>query len=84
VFGLLAPRATLAALIVFVVIVWVSRYVSLGSLAGAATLVGGTYGFDEPAVIVAAAAVAAGVIAVHHRENIVRLWRGAEARLGGA
>jgi glycerol-3-phosphate acyltransferase PlsY len=82
VFGLLAPRATLAAIIVFAVIVWVSRYVSLASLAGAITLVAGTCGFGDPPAVIIAATAAALLIVIRHRDNIRRLLDGTERRIG--
>jgi glycerol-3-phosphate acyltransferase PlsY len=82
VFGLLAPRATLAAIIVFAVLVWVSRYVSLASLAGAVTLVAGTYGFGDPSAVILAAVAAGLLIFIRHRDNVGRLLDGTEHRIG--
>lgn len=81
-FALLAPRATLLAGLLFVLIVWVSRIVSLGSLAGAAALVAGVYGFGADPAVAAAAVVVALLIGLRHRENVGRLLRGTEHRLG--
>ena len=79
----LMPLVTGLAALVWVVIVGASRYVSLGSIAAAlsvpiAALVLRRY----PGAFVEAAAVVAGVIVARHRDNIARLWRGTERRLG--
>ncbi len=78
----LAPRATLAALALFVAVVSASRYVSLGSMAAALVLPAAIalcgYGWRAAA----AAAVTGLVIVARHRENIVRLVKGQESKLG--
>ncbi len=85
----LAPLAVLIAAVVFIAVVWVRRYVSLGSLAAAATLpiavvslqTWGQLPHDGPPRAMAAAAIATLVVACH-RGNLRRLWRGTERRLG--
>lgn len=85
VFLLLAPLATACALAVFVLVVWVWRYVSLGSMTAAAVLplavwfVGGRGSEAAPALAVAAAGAA--LIIYMHRANIERLLRGSENKL---
>ncbi|MDT5295563.1 MAG: acyl phosphate:glycerol-3-phosphate acyltransferase [Acidobacteriota bacterium] len=88
VFLVLAPLAVLCALSAFVVIVWVSRYVSLGSIIAAAILpfavwssgaLRGRNSVPTPAVVVAA--VGAALIIYMHRANIERLLQGKENRL---
>lgn len=81
-FAVLAPRATLVATIVFALLVWASRFVSLGSLAGALTLVAAGYGFRASRAVIAASIAAAALIAWRHRENVARLLAGREHRLG--
>jgi glycerol-3-phosphate acyltransferase PlsY len=78
----LAPWATLLALVVFTAVVWMTRYISLGSLAGALTLIVCSYAGGEPAVTVWAAVGVSGLIGYRHRSNIVRLYAGQERRLG--
>jgi acyl phosphate:glycerol-3-phosphate acyltransferase len=80
----LAPLPTLVCVGVFVAIVAVSRYVSLGSVVGMVLLppVSGLL-FHAPRPTVIAAAAAAVLIVVKHRENLARLARGEERRLGG-
>jgi glycerol-3-phosphate acyltransferase PlsY len=79
----LAPAATAVCLAVFVAIVATTRYVSLGScvavvlLPPAARLIS-----HSPSPVVLAAALAAAVIIVKHVENLKRLARGEERKLG--
>jgi acyl phosphate:glycerol-3-phosphate acyltransferase len=82
-FLVLAPWPTLVCAAVFVLVVLLTRYVSLGSVLAMALLppvAGGL--FHAPLAIVAAAAAAAVLIVVKHRENLRRLARGEERRLG--
>ena len=88
VFLVLAPLAVLCALLVFVVIVWATRYVSLGSMAAAAMLplavwlLGSRIGPDEFIVpLLTAASVGGALIIFMHRANIGRLIGGTENKL---
>ena len=88
VFLSLAPLAVLCALPVFVLVVWATRYVSLGSVVSAALLPvfvwltgprGASGGGWRPLL---AASVAGGALIIFmHRENIGRLLRGGESKL---
>ena len=84
--ALLAWRWEIAllALALFALIVWRTRYVSLGSLAASATAVIGFAALGMGPLTLFAAAMAA-VSAWAHRENIGRLMRGEESKvsLGG-
>lgn len=71
---------------VVLLIIWRTRYVSLGSLSGAVLAVMLAAGFAAAgqipwATVVAIAAIAA-IIVFRHRENIVRLRSGNERKLG--
>jgi glycerol-3-phosphate acyltransferase PlsY len=86
VFLVAAPWAALAAIALFVVVLLVSRYVSLASILGAASfpifawlLVRG----DKPAPFIAAQVIVALLIIVKHHQNIRRLASGTENRFGG-
>jgi acyl phosphate:glycerol-3-phosphate acyltransferase len=79
-FGVLAPLAAGAALAVFIVVVWLSRLVSLGSLAATLTLVGVAL-WHEPRLVAEAAAAVAIVIVARHHANITRLKAGTERPL---
>jgi glycerol-3-phosphate acyltransferase PlsY len=85
VFLALAPKAVGLVIIIFLVIVWFSRYVSLGSIVATAAfpfLAWMLYrGQTSPAVFFAMC-VAAFLIIWRHRENIRRLLAGTEHRLG--
>ncbi len=83
IFGTLVPLAAAAGFAAFLIVVAVTRYVSLGSLVAAITLavaVAVTRGVMS-APFLAALAVAIFVI-WGHRSNIARLRRGEERRLG--
>jgi glycerol-3-phosphate acyltransferase PlsY len=81
-FAFLTPPAALATIVAFVVIVWRTRYVSLGSLTGAVLLpiLALTTGAARPIVIGAIATAA--LIVFRHRGNFGRLLSGTERRLG--
>jgi len=88
VFLVLAPLAVLCALLVFIVIVWATRYVSLGSMVAAAMLplavwlLGSRVGPDEFVVpLLTAASVGGALIIFMHRANIGRLLGGTESKL---
>jgi glycerol-3-phosphate acyltransferase PlsY len=82
VFGVLAPAALAVAGAVFVVAIWATRYVSVGSLAGAVTLAIATATSDAPAIVSVGAIVAAIIIVHRHRGNLSRLIAGTERRVG--
>jgi glycerol-3-phosphate acyltransferase PlsY len=82
VFGVLAPVATVAAAAVFLVVVWASRVISLGSVAATVTLpsVALLTGASPPVV---ASATGAGVLILfRHRANLRRIASGTERRMG--
>ncbi|PYS84699.1 MAG: acyl-phosphate glycerol 3-phosphate acyltransferase [Acidobacteria bacterium] len=87
VFLVLAPLAVLCVLFVFVVIVWATRYVSLGSITAAALIpvavwLLGLHGADENKLpLLTAATVGGALIIFMHRANIGRLLRGEENKL---
>jgi glycerol-3-phosphate acyltransferase PlsY len=83
-FLVLAPLPTLVCAAVFMIVVLLTRYVSLGSVVAMVLLppvAGGL--FHAPRAVVAAAAAAAVLVVVKHRENLQRLARGEERRFGG-
>ena len=82
VFAILTPAAAVPALAVFVSTVWITKYVSLGSVLASLALPPIAYatGSPEPVVIVACAACA--LIVFRHRSNVMRLRTGTERRLG--
>ena len=82
VFAMLAPEATLVSLVLFVLTVWYSRYVSLGSLVASVALPLVAYFTRVPGASIAAATAAAVLVIERHRSNLVRLQAGTEWRLG--
>ena len=81
-FAVLAPPATAMAVALFVLTVWGSRFVSLGSITAAIALAPLVYLVHAPRSTVAAATVAGFWILIRHRANITRLLDGSEPRLG--
>jgi glycerol-3-phosphate acyltransferase PlsY len=81
VFAVLAPFATALAGLVFVVTVWGTRYVSLGSLGAAVVLPPLAYYLAAPVAVVVAAVACTMMIVERHRPNLARLLRGTEPRL---
>jgi glycerol-3-phosphate acyltransferase PlsY len=82
VFWMLAPLATAIAASLFLIVVWVSRYVSLGSIVATVALPPLAWLTDTPMAVVVGAAVAAVLIVERHRANLARLQQGSERRLG--
>jgi glycerol-3-phosphate acyltransferase PlsY len=83
VFLALAPGSVFWAAVVFSIVVWKWRVVSLGSLSSAAALPLLTAFFREPLAVVALAVVVAVFTAWKHEENFGRILAGTESRLGG-
>jgi acyl phosphate:glycerol-3-phosphate acyltransferase len=82
VFAVLAPPALAVASGVFVLAVWVTRYISVGSIAGAITLAVAAAATDVPAAVAVGAIVSASIIVHRHRANLARLLAGTERRVG--
>lgn len=75
----LTPVPLLATLLLFVITVAASRFISLGSIAAAACFPLAVYLIDHPpAMVLVAACVAGGFIVWRHRSNIERIRSGAE------
>jgi glycerol-3-phosphate acyltransferase PlsY len=79
---LFGPLVSLPSLIVFLVVVATTRYVSLGSLLGAVGIPVVALTLGRPVVPVMAAAAVALLIVGRHRQNIARLLDGTESRIG--
>lgn len=82
VFGVLAPLATVAAAAVFLLIVWMTRYISLGSVAASLVLPPVAWMVGAPDAVVMAALGTAGLILFRHRANLRRLVTGTERKVG--
>jgi acyl phosphate:glycerol-3-phosphate acyltransferase len=75
----LTPVPLAAVLIVFVVMVAWTRYISLGSIIGAGTFPFAVWLIEHPPAAVVISALLAGALIIYrHRENIVRLRAGTE------
>jgi glycerol-3-phosphate acyltransferase PlsY len=84
-FLLIAPKAALSAAGVFFLVVIVSRYVSLGSIIAVASfplLAYALYTNERAPMVLAVMTMTSLLIIARHRENIRRLFRGTESRLG--
>jgi glycerol-3-phosphate acyltransferase PlsY len=82
VFLRLMPLATVGAAVVWLAVVGASRYVSLASVvgAGSAPVWAGLLSYPRPLVV--AAVVVALIVIARHKDNLLRLARGTERRLG--
>ena len=85
IFGALCPEAMVAALILFALVVWFWRYVSLGSLAAAAAIPLLVYllwapHFAPPNIVTVGSLAIAALVIFQHRGNIGRLARGEEPK----
>ena len=75
----LTPIAALAGIIVFVIAVVVTRYISAGSILAAATFPIGVWLIEHAgANVVLAAAIGAAIVVYRHKENVRRLHAGKE------
>jgi acyl phosphate:glycerol-3-phosphate acyltransferase len=84
VFSVLSPVATGIAATVFLIIVWLTRYVSLGSIAATVALPPVAWWAGAPRAVVFTAAGSGALILFRHRANLRRLRRGTERRMGSA
>jgi len=82
VFSVLTPAAVPPAIVLFVAAVWLTKYVSAGSILATLALPPVAYAIGSPAPAVVAAVAAAALILFRHRSNLVRLRAGTERRLG--
>jgi glycerol-3-phosphate acyltransferase PlsY len=82
VFAVLAPVATGIAAALFFVTVWITRYVSLGSIAATLALPPIAWWAGAPDAVVLAACGAGALILFRHRANLRRLFCGTERRMG--
>ena len=82
VFAVLTPLAILPALAIFFVSVWITKYVSVGSVLASLALPPVAYATGSPATAIAAAAGVAVLIIFRHRSNLKRVRAGTEPRVG--
>lgn len=82
VFSILSPVATVIAAGLFFVTVWLTRYVSLGSIAATLALPPVAWCSGAPDIVVATAFGCGALILFRHRGNFRRLRLGTERRMG--
>jgi glycerol-3-phosphate acyltransferase PlsY len=82
VFSVLTPLVMIPTVLVFVLTVWLTRFISMGSVAATVTLGPLAYALHAPDAVVLAAAVSAAVIVFRHRANLARVRAGTERRIG--
>lgn len=80
VFLVLAPLALLPPLLVFILVLWRWRYVSLASVSAALTIPFAMLGFGYPLSVVGVTFVIAAGVIYRHKDNITRLRQGSENR----
>jgi acyl phosphate:glycerol-3-phosphate acyltransferase len=81
VFAVLTPLAVPPALAIFIGAVWLTKYISLGSVLASIAIAPLAYATGSPGPAVAAASAAAAIILFRHRSNLARLRSGTEHRL---
>jgi glycerol-3-phosphate acyltransferase PlsY len=81
-FSILAPQATAVAAAIFVITVWATRYVSLGSIIATVSLPTLAWLTRASMPVVTGGVLAALLIIERHRGNLLRLRDGTERRLG--
>lgn len=85
VFCVLFPAAILVALAIFIVVVAITRYVSLGSILGAIAFPAAAYFLQSTdAVSLLLASSVSLIVILKHHQNIRRLLSGTENRFGAA
>jgi glycerol-3-phosphate acyltransferase PlsY len=82
VFGVLTPVAVAGAAAIFVLAVWTTKYISVGSIAAAITLGAAAAATEAPPPVIVGAVLAAVIIVHRHRANLARVIAGTERRVG--
>src|SRR6516225_5431808 len=82
VFSILTPIAVAPSLVAFLLTVWGTKYISLGSIVASVALPSIAYAAGASGASLAAACAAAALIIFRHRSNVMRLLDGTERRLG--
>jgi glycerol-3-phosphate acyltransferase PlsY len=80
--ALLMPKVALVGLIVFIVVVALTRYVSLGSMTCAVSAVAVALASQQPPLYTGFLALVSAYIVFQHRSNIRRLVTGKESKFG--
>jgi glycerol-3-phosphate acyltransferase PlsY len=80
IFLVLSPLAVLGAFVLFALLVWKWRYISLGSISAAAAIPGLIYLTERSLPLLLATVVISAIVIIRHRANIERLLKGTENR----
>ena len=84
VYAALAPAAVLVALIVFILLLLLTRYVSVASMSAAVTLPAGVWMLSPHSWLLGLVTTALGALVIYkHKSNLQRLMAGTENRFGG-
>lgn len=81
-FAILTPFAVVPSLGIFVAGVWITRYISVGSVLASAALPPIAYAVGSSLAAVAAALAVSALIVFRHRSNLRRVKMGTERRIG--
>ncbi|MDR3602870.1 MAG: glycerol-3-phosphate 1-O-acyltransferase PlsY [Desulfosporosinus sp.] len=78
----LMPKVMVIAIVLFLLVVGTTRYVSMGSVVGALTVAIAVFVFPEPMAYKFFGLVGASIVLVLHRANFQRVLHGTERRFG--
>jgi glycerol-3-phosphate acyltransferase PlsY len=81
-FVVLFPLGIGIALVVFGLTLAFSRYVSLASIMGAASLPFAAFAFKQPSPVISLSAMVAAFVIYRHRTNLARIRAGTESKIG--
>ena len=81
-FLVLFPLGMGIGFVVFSLTLALSRYVSLASMLGAASLPFAAFAFKQPSPVISLAAMAAAFVIYRHRANLARIRAGNESKVG--
>jgi glycerol-3-phosphate acyltransferase PlsY len=82
VFAMLTPVAVPPALAIFLASIWLTKYISVGSVVASLALPPIAYATGSPRPTIVAAVAVAGLIVFRHRSNLQRVRAGTEWRVG--
>ena len=79
----LAPFPTLLSLLIFILVVVITRYVSIGSMLAAISFPIFSYILKMSNIVIVLSILGAFIIIIRHRPNIAKLLSGKESRVSG-
>ena len=78
----LMPKVMFLAIALFIIVVWATRYVSMGSVAAALTVAISVFIFPEPLAYKIFGLIGASIVIILHRSNFKRVLNGTESKFG--